>query len=146
MNNSNDLQQTLLELHYGLLDETEATQWRQRIASDAEVALAWADVLKLSDQFSKAARGGWETESGRSRTRESSVYENSPAPEVSRLRLLADASGYIRWPRMLGISLATVAMLFVAAVIGTRFVERAPGRLIVPGYIAKLSSNGFLAN
>lgn len=56
MNNTNDLQQTLLELHYGLLDEAEAATWRQRIATDAEVALAWADVLKLRNDVTVAAR------------------------------------------------------------------------------------------
>lgn len=56
MNQSNEIQQTLLELHYGLLDEAEAARWRQRIGTEADVARAWADVLNLTGQFAEAAK------------------------------------------------------------------------------------------
>ena len=56
MSNENNIQQTLLELHYGLLDDAEAARWRKRIESEADVALAWAEVLKLTGQFAEAAK------------------------------------------------------------------------------------------
>lgn len=49
-------QQALLELHYGLLSDTEAELWRQRIATDPRIACAWSDVLTLADRLGQAAR------------------------------------------------------------------------------------------
>ena len=50
------IEQQLLELHYGLLDEAEATELRARIESDADTAAAWARTLKMVSQFADAAK------------------------------------------------------------------------------------------
>ena len=49
------LEQQLLELHYGLLDDTEAQALRQRIESEADVASLWAKTLGLAGQLADAA-------------------------------------------------------------------------------------------
>ncbi len=57
MNMPNDeLHQSLLELHYDLLDPNEADQLRHRIETEAEVATAWADTLRLVGKLASAAR------------------------------------------------------------------------------------------
>lgn len=54
--NQSQLEQSLLELHYGLLEQDEASQLRQRIESEADVAKLWAQTLGLADQLSDAAK------------------------------------------------------------------------------------------
>jgi len=54
--NQSQLEQSLLELHYGLLEPEEASQLRQRIESEADVATLWAQTLGLADQLSDAAK------------------------------------------------------------------------------------------
>ncbi|NNE00656.1 MAG: hypothetical protein HKN47_25350, partial [Pirellulaceae bacterium] len=51
-----DLKQTLLELHYDLLDDNEASAVRERIQSDPDVAAAWAETLRLAEKLSSAAK------------------------------------------------------------------------------------------
>lgn len=55
MSHQEQLQQSLLELHYGLLDDAEANELRGRIETDAEVAAIWAQTLELAGQFADAA-------------------------------------------------------------------------------------------
>ncbi|WP_442511382.1 MG2 domain-containing protein [Novipirellula sp. SH528] len=50
------LRQALLELHYDLLDESEATALRTAIVSDADVAAEWANTLKLASNIADAAK------------------------------------------------------------------------------------------
>ncbi|TWU41134.1 MG2 domain-containing protein [Novipirellula artificiosorum] len=52
----NELRQTLLELHYDLLDPEEANELRGQIASDPEVASAWAETLRLASKIADAAK------------------------------------------------------------------------------------------
>jgi len=56
MNTPNTQRDKLLELHYGLLTDAEAEQWRQRIATEPEVARAWAQILQTSELMAQAAR------------------------------------------------------------------------------------------
>ena len=51
-----EIKQSLLELHYDLLDDSEAQQWRQRIATDPDVASAWAETLRLAGKMANAAK------------------------------------------------------------------------------------------
>ncbi|GAA4451090.1 MG2 domain-containing protein [Novipirellula rosea] len=51
-----ELRQALLELHYDLLDESEATALRTAIVSDADVAAEWANTLKLASDIADAAK------------------------------------------------------------------------------------------
>ncbi|GAA5504831.1 MG2 domain-containing protein [Novipirellula caenicola] len=55
-NDKDELRQALLELHYDLLDEAEATVLRAAIDSDADVAAEWANTLKLASDIADAAR------------------------------------------------------------------------------------------
>ncbi len=50
------LRQSLLELHYDLLDEQEANHLREAIATDPEVAAHWADTLRLAGKLADAAK------------------------------------------------------------------------------------------
>ena len=49
------LEQELLELHYGLLEESEAQTLRSRIENEASVAKLWAKTLEMAGQFADAA-------------------------------------------------------------------------------------------
>ncbi|EMI16929.1 membrane protein containing Alpha-2-macroglobulin, partial [Rhodopirellula maiorica SM1] len=51
-----ELRQALLELHYDLLDEPQASELRAAIVSDAEVAAEWANTMKLAGKIADAAR------------------------------------------------------------------------------------------
>ena len=51
-----DLQQQLLELHYGLLEDHEAAALRAAIATDPEVASEWAATLRVAGKLADAAR------------------------------------------------------------------------------------------
>ncbi len=71
MNTPNDdLKQSLLELHYDLLDQREASYWRERIGSDPEVAAAWAETLRLADKLASAAK-----------------IEGAPLPDIDKTSL-----------------------------------------------------------
>lgn len=50
------MRQTLLELHYGLLDDEPADELRRRIATEPVVASLWAETLSAADQFAKVAK------------------------------------------------------------------------------------------
>ncbi len=50
------LQQQLLELVYGLLDEAEVAAVRERIKSDPEAAIAYADAERFADKLAASAR------------------------------------------------------------------------------------------
>ena len=54
--NQQQLEQSLLELHYGLLDEAEESRLRGLIESDASVAAIWAKTLNTAGQFADAAK------------------------------------------------------------------------------------------
>ncbi|MEL6106466.1 MAG: MG2 domain-containing protein, partial [Planctomycetota bacterium] len=51
-----DLQQVLMELHYGLLDDKEAESVRDRITQEPAVAAMWAETLATADKFARAAK------------------------------------------------------------------------------------------
>ncbi|QEG02666.1 A-macroglobulin complement component [Stieleria maiorica] len=51
-----ELRQTLLELHYGLLDEDEAAALKQRIDTDPTVAQVWAETLLVASKLAAAAK------------------------------------------------------------------------------------------
>ncbi len=52
----NELQQDLLEMHYGLLDEADAARLQHRIHTEPHVAALWAETIQLAGQFADAAR------------------------------------------------------------------------------------------
>ena len=54
--NKDDLRQVLLELHYDLLDESEASRLRAAIETDPDVATEWAATLRLAGKFDGAAK------------------------------------------------------------------------------------------
>ncbi|MCG8651086.1 MAG: hypothetical protein MI861_14710, partial [Pirellulales bacterium] len=56
MSHKDELQQSLLELHYDLLDEQEAARLRAAIQSDPEVAAEWAKTLRLAGKIADAAK------------------------------------------------------------------------------------------
>jgi hypothetical protein len=56
MNTQDTLREQLLELHFGLLPDEDAEQWRQRIATEPDVARAWAEVLETANLMAQAAR------------------------------------------------------------------------------------------
>ena len=51
-----ELNQSLLELHYDLLDDAQADALRQRIQNEPSVATAWAQTLRLAGKLASAAR------------------------------------------------------------------------------------------
>src|SRR5437899_618529 len=51
-----DLQQQLLELVYGLLEADEAAAIEERIKSDPEIAVAYADAQRFADVLAASAR------------------------------------------------------------------------------------------
>ena len=53
---TDELKQALLEFHYDLLDDNEANTLRQRIASEPDVAAAWAETLMLAGKLASAAK------------------------------------------------------------------------------------------
>lgn len=55
MNHQEQLQQSLLELHYGLLDDAETNKLRALIETDAQVASLWAKTLEMAGHFADAA-------------------------------------------------------------------------------------------
>ena len=54
-NDAGLLEQQLLELHYGLLDDSKAQELRARIETDSTVAMKWAKTLEMAGQFASAA-------------------------------------------------------------------------------------------
>ncbi|MFK7766828.1 MAG: MG2 domain-containing protein [Mariniblastus sp.] len=54
-NDEQPLEQLLLELHYGLLDDNEAQELRARIETEPDVAMQWANTLQMAGQFASAA-------------------------------------------------------------------------------------------
>ena len=50
------LKQQLIELHYGLLDEREAQELRDRIASSVEVAELWLEAQGFAGKIQQATR------------------------------------------------------------------------------------------
>ncbi|QEG40588.1 MG2 domain-containing protein [Roseimaritima ulvae] len=52
----NELQQDLLEMHYGLLDDAEAARLQHRIHTEPEVAALWAETIQMAGKFADAAR------------------------------------------------------------------------------------------
>lgn len=56
LQDKDELQQALLELHYDLVDEREARVLREAIANDPQVAALWADTQRLADDFAGAAK------------------------------------------------------------------------------------------
>ncbi|QDV40529.1 A-macroglobulin complement component [Stieleria neptunia] len=51
-----DLRQALLELHYGLLDDDESAELKQRIDTDPTVAQRWAETLLVASKLAAAAK------------------------------------------------------------------------------------------
>ena len=51
-----ELNQLLLELHYGLLEDDEVDALQKRIQSEPKVARLWADTLVIADKFAAAAK------------------------------------------------------------------------------------------
>ena len=123
MNQPNDIQQTLLELHYGLLDEAEAAQWRRRIETEADVALAWADVLKLTGQFAEAAKLQGVPSGKR--------VQRATPPEILQARAEDRARRSALWRSVRRI-LVTVAIVMMCGFVGLRFVERLPNSPPLP--------------
>ncbi len=62
-----DLKQLLLELHYDLLDDNEASELRARIENEPQVAAAWSQTLRLAGKLASAAK-----------------VEGTPLPDVVR--------------------------------------------------------------
>ncbi|MCA9137224.1 MAG: hypothetical protein KDB00_10705 [Planctomycetales bacterium] len=51
-----DLRQSLLELHYALVDDDEAAELKRRIETDPKVAKLWAETLVVAGKFAEAAK------------------------------------------------------------------------------------------
>ncbi|MFM9965402.1 MAG: MG2 domain-containing protein [Planctomycetaceae bacterium] len=123
MKQSNNIQQTLLELHYGLLDDAAAARWQKRIASEEDVALAWAEVLKLTGQFAEAAKLQGIPHDKR--------VQSPSAEELLRASADARARRVTKW-RLVRRTLAAVAILWMCGFVGVRFVQRLPNEPMLP--------------
>lgn len=51
-----ELRQTLLELHYGLLEDDEAAELKRRIETEPQMAQRWAETLSMAGRFAEAAK------------------------------------------------------------------------------------------
>ena len=51
-----ELRLALLDLHYGLLEDAETAELKQRIENDAKVAKLWAETLVVAGKFAAAAK------------------------------------------------------------------------------------------
>ncbi len=123
MNPSNNLQQTLLELHYGLLDEADAARWRKRIESEADVALAWAEVLKLTGQFAEAAKLRGVPQGKR--------VQPPTTQQLAQARDKAHEQRVARW-RFVRRMVASVAIVLMCGIVGLRFARRLPHSPMLP--------------
>ena len=123
MNQPANIQQSLLELHYGLLDDTEAAQWRRHIETEADVAAAWAEVLKLTGQFAEAAKLQGVPREKR--------FQPLTTKQILQAHTELRARRYARW-RWVRRIMATTAMLVMFAFVGTRFISRLPNSPPLP--------------
>ena len=137
-----ELKQLLLELHYGLLEDDEATALKQRIESEPDVAGAWADTLRLAGKLASAARieGTPLPKIEKPATPDAErelrrrVIESEPSKNGMSDTPLATApapaskptDGRTFWISSLGI-LATAASLGFL-LLSTRYIENAPPR------------------
>ncbi|MEM6471418.1 MAG: MG2 domain-containing protein [Planctomycetota bacterium] len=122
-----DLRQLLLELHYGLLEDDEEAELRQRIEREPETALRWRETLKVADRFAQAARvsappsDSEDTNRNASTTHEPNVQLNSKPRTIHANAVTSEAgdpadetrprSKFYRW---WWISLATAAGVLFA--------------------------------
>jgi len=84
--NSNELRQLLLELHYGLLPDDEAERLQDRITSDAATAAVWAETLQTVEKLGAACRTD-ETVELTASLKQPAMTENDPLvvpPEIRR--------------------------------------------------------------
>ena len=123
MNQSNNIQQTLLELHYGLLDDAEAARWRRRIESEADVALAWAEVLKLTGQFAEAAKLRGVPHGQR--------VQPLTTQQLLQAHAEARAQRTARW-RLVRRLVSAVAIVLMCGIVGLRFARRLPNSPMLP--------------
>ncbi len=140
MSNENNIQQTLLELHYGLLDDAEAARWRKRIESEADVALAWAEVLKLTGQFAEAAKlRGVPHEKRKGSGVQNSKLADYAKPDVAASTRpilnfehpIPDVRRVARW-RFVRRMIASVAIALMCGIVGMRFTRRLPNSPMLP--------------
>ena len=74
-----DLRQTLLELHYGLLEDDEAVALKRRIETEPKVASLWANTLVVAGKFAEAAKIGDSTEQSKSSFEGGASESSTPA-------------------------------------------------------------------
>ena len=123
MSIENNLQQTLLELHYGLLDDAAAARWRRRIESEADVALAWAEVLKLTGQFAEAAKLRGVPHGQR--------VQPLTTQQLLQTHTEARAQRAARW-RFVRRLVSAVAIMLMCGIVGLRFARRLPNSPMLP--------------
>ena len=137
MNQSANIQQTLLELHYGLLDDAEAARWRKRIESEADVALAWAEVLKLTGQFAEAAklrgvpRQGSGVQNSKLADQANFIHTATCRPILNFEHPTLAAQRAARW-RLARRLFASVAIVLMCGFVGLRFERRLPNSPMLP--------------
>ena len=172
-NETPDQNQLLLELHYGLLDDEQAAELRSRIASDSEVAMAWAQTLRLAGKMASAAKiESEETDLNlqvnklvlddkasvkSSKPSDSAVSRNGATESVaSSLRLpptqplreqiaqKAEAKITGRW---LAVSLGLLGLAASVAitVVGVRYIQVAPSRPVAQMQLQATAAPGFRA-
>jgi hypothetical protein len=154
MNTPNDdLRQTLLELHYDLLDEREAGYWRERIGSDPEVAAAWAETLRWAGQLASAAKveGAPLPEidktsldkpaanpNGAVRSSAAAALEVDKAADDAATKPASAVSGFTRTWWVASLSVLSTAAAIGLMVTGLRYVDRMPAR---PDAALRLQAN-----
>ncbi len=128
MNNNDELRQSLLELHYDLLDADEAARLRTAIETDPEVAQQWAQTLRMAGQLAAAAKIGGaalpEIDMRSLLAAEPSQNGRSAMDSGAEMESIS-RSGNARWWLRSGTLAATAAGIGFL-VIGSWYVDRVP--------------------
>ncbi|TWT82499.1 MG2 domain protein [Planctomycetes bacterium CA13] len=119
--NKDELRQSLLELHYDLLDQDEAQKLRQRISTDPQVAAEWSETRKLADKLAEAAQIP-RSASIPSSTASEQLPSATPIPSTIKAKPI--------WfgPTLIGAIAASIGML----ILGSLYVKRLPETPMVP--------------
>ena len=136
-----DLKQSLLELHYGLLDDAEAGALRDRISQEPEVAEAWAQTLRLAGKLASAAKVETvqtpklerpASDDGQSTHKESDarmrrkLVQSEPSPNGAVAEATKKRETRLFWGLSLGMLATAASVGFL--IVGARYSDQLPTR------------------